>query len=116
MNNFNNKNDNNLNNKNNKIIFGNIYQNEKKISKGFNGTLYKVLDKRDKKFYALKIIEYGDDFNNEIEVMKKIKSKYVIELKDNFYDKIEGYCIVMELCDGDLRMILKKHEPKGLDK
>ena len=36
--------------------------------------------------------------------MKNIKSKYIIELKDNFYDeKNNGYCIVMELCDGDLR-------------
>ena len=77
-----------MNNDNKNIIIGNIYQKEKIISKGLNGTIYKVLDKRDKKFYALKIIEYGDDFNNEIEVMKKIKSKYVIELKDNFYDKI----------------------------
>ena len=47
--------------------------------------------------------------------MKKIKSKYIIKLKDNFHDKIyEGYCIVMELCDGDLRMILNKYKPKGL--
>ena len=47
--------------------------------------------------------------------MKKIKSKYVIELKDNFYDEInEGYCIVMELCDEDLRKILKRNKPKGL--
>jgi hypothetical protein len=29
---------------------------------------------------------------------KKIKSKYIIELKDSFYDKKnEGFCIVMEL-------------------
>ena len=58
MNNLNNKNDNGLNNENYKIIFGNIYQKEKKINKGLNGTIYKVLDKRDKKLYALKIIDY----------------------------------------------------------
>ena len=47
--------------------------------------------------------------------MKNIKSKYVIQLKDSFYDeKNEGYCIVMELCDGDLRMILNKYKPNGL--
>ena len=53
MNNLNKKNDNESNNKNFKIIFGNIYQKEKKINKGLNGTIYKVLDKRDNKFYAL---------------------------------------------------------------
>ena len=47
--------------------------------------------------------------------MKNIKSEYIIKLKDNFYDeKNEGYCIVMELCDGDLRQILNKYKPKGL--
>ena len=39
----------------------------------------------------------------------------MIKIKDNFYDKAnEGYCIVMELCDGDLRKILNKYKPKGL--
>ena len=47
--------------------------------------------------------------------MKNLKSEYIIKLKENFYDKKnEGYCIVMELCDGDLRQILKKYKPKGL--
>ena len=47
--------------------------------------------------------------------MNDIKNKYIIELKDNFYDdKNKGYCIVMELCDGDLNEILKKHKTKGL--
>ena len=31
------------------------------------------------------------DFEKEIEVMKNIKNKYIIELKDNFYDKIEQF-------------------------
>ena len=44
-----------------------------------------------------------------------MKNKYIIELKDYFYDeKNKGYCIVMELCDGDLRDILNKYKPKGL--
>ncbi len=46
--------------------------------------------------------------------MKNIKNKYIIELKDNFYEKNEGYYIVMELCDGNLRDILKKYKPRGL--
>ena len=47
--------------------------------------------------------------------MKTIKSKYIVKLIDNFYDETyEGYCIVMELCDGNLRNILNKYKPKGL--
>ena len=43
-----------------------------------------------------------------------MKNKYIIELKEYFYDENnEGYCIVMELCDGDLRQILNKYKPKG---
>ena len=34
----------------------------------------------------------------KIEIMKNVKNKYIIKLKDNFYDKLnEGYCIVMEI-------------------
>lgn len=48
------------------------------------------------------------DYEKEIEIMKNIKNKYIIELKDYFCDEAnEGYCIVMELCDGNLRQILK---------
>ena len=47
--------------------------------------------------------------------MKNLKSKYVVKLKDYFYDKLHNdYCIVMELYDGNLRKILKKYKPNGL--
>ena len=47
--------------------------------------------------------------------MQNIKNKYIIEIEDYFYDEInEGYCIVMELCDGNLRDILKLYKPNGL--
>ena len=53
--------------------------------------------------------DLSKEYEKEVEVMKKIKSEYIIKLKDNFFDeKNEGYCIVMELCDGDLRQILNK--------
>ena len=88
------------------------------INYGTFGMLFNVTEKNnDKNHYALKMMrkEFSEEYENEIEVMKKIKSKYVIELKDNFYDeKNKGYCIVMELCDGDLRMVLNKYKPKGL--
>jgi len=54
------------------------------------------------------------EYEKEILLMKNIKNKYIIELIDYFYEENEGYCIVMELCDGNLRDILNKYKPKGL--
>ena len=107
------------------MIFDNGYNKYKKIEtigKGGYGTIYKVLDNKTNNFYALKFItivkndeEKKKDYEKEIEIMKNIKNKYIIELKDYFCDEAnEGYCIVMELCDGNLRQILKKYHPKGL--
>ena len=78
-------------NKNNKYELKNI------IAKGGFSMIYKVLDKNNK-IFALKFFSFAqnvklkEQFENEIEVMKNIKNKYIIELKDNFYDEInEGY-------------------------
>ena len=96
--------------------FMNKYQQKELIKNGGFGIIFKVIDLNNNKFYALKFIK--NDINackTEINIMKNIKSKYIVELKDNFYDKkVNGYCIVMELCDGDLRQILNKYKPKGL--
>ena len=107
------------------MIFNKRYEQKCRLGKGVFGEVYKVLDKKDgKSYYALKFIarvqnENVDDLNknceNEIKIMKNIKSEYIVKLIDNFYDEIyDGYCIVMELCDSDLNEILNKYKPKGL--
>ena len=94
------------------------YQQINVINSGAFGMLFEVSEiNNSKEHFALKMMakESYDEYEKEIEVMKKINSKYVIVLKDNFYDeKNNCYCIVMELCDGDLRDILNKYKPKGL--
>ncbi len=86
--------------------------------KGASGTLFLVKEISNKNNkYALKLIpnELSSFYYKEIEVLKnkRIKSKYIIELKDSFYDKKnEGFCIVMELCDGDLKQILNEYKLK----
>ena len=106
------------------IIFNNKYKGKDIIGKGGFGIIYKVLEIETKKFYALKLItivenneikKFKEEYEKEIEVMKTMKNKYIIELKDYFLDKKnKGYCIVMELCDGNLRQILNKYKSKGL--
>ncbi len=106
------------------MIFNHKYEPKKEIGKGAYGTIYKVVDNVNNKFYALKFIsnqenieinKFKEDYEKEANIMKNIKNKYIIKLIDNFYDEInEGYCIVMELCDEDLKKILKRYKPNGL--
>ena len=101
--------------------FNNKYKKIEIIGKGGFGTIYKVKDIKTNNFYALKLItivkndkEKKKEYEKEILIMKNIKNKYIIELIDYFYEENEGYCIVMELCDGNLRDILNKFKPNGL--
>ena len=101
------------------MLFNNKYECKNIIGKGGLSIVYKVLNITNKEFYALKFFYHDEDskelYEKEIDVLKNIKNKNIIELKDYFYDGInKGYCIVMELCDGNLRDILKKYQPKGL--
>ena len=101
-----------------------IYEKKDRLGNGGCGEVYKVLNRNDNKFYALKGIPKKPNENvnnfikvciNEINIMKNIKSKYIVKLIENFYVKdYEGYCIVMELCDCDLRQFLNEYYPKGL--
>ena len=104
------------------MIFKEKYEIQSRIGRGAFGDVFKVLNKKDNKLYALKCIakEPEEEKNNfinhckkEIDIMKNIKSKYVIKCEENFYEeKYENYYIVMELCDSDLRKLLKEYKPK----
>ena len=99
-------------------MFYDKYQMINILNCGAFGTIFKVKEKlNNNNYYALKLMnkKFKSEYEKEIEVMKSIKSDYVIELKDNFYDETnEGYCIVMDLCEEDLRHILDTNKPKGL--
>ena len=108
------------------MIFVNKYKQEELLGGGTFGIIFKVSEIATNNYYALKFITISqktdeekkkieEDCKNEYSVMKNIKNKYIIELKDYFFDNInKGYYIVMELCDEDLRKILNKYKPKGL--
>ena len=105
-----------------KATFEEMYEKKGRLGRGGFGDVFKVLNKKDNKFYALKCIakepeeeknNFINDCKKEIEIMKKIKSKYIVKLNENFYDENnESYCIIMELCDSDLRKLLNEYKPK----
>ena len=105
------------------LTFNNKYKEVDIIGRGGFGIIYKVLEIKTKKFYALKFItivnndeikNFKEQYEKEIEVMKTIKNKYIIELIDYFIVNKKGYCIVMKLCDCNLKNILDKYKPNGL--
>jgi calcium-dependent protein kinase len=102
------------------MIFKNKYEKKELIGKGGFGIIYKVLDKETNIFYALKFITIVEkkeikEKEKEILIMKNLQNDFIIKLKDYFYDETySGYCIVMELCDGNLKHFLNKYKPKGL--
>ena len=104
--------------------FKDEYKMQGRLGIGGFGDVFKVLNKKNNQLYALKGIpkdpeENVNDFKKqcekEIEIMKNIKSKYIVKYEDNYYDEnYECYYIVMELCDSDLRKLLNKDKQKGL--
>ena len=71
--------------------FKNKYQQKALIKTDGFGIIFKVIDLNNNKFYALKFISIKNDINEcemKINTIKNIKSKYIVELIDNFYDEI----------------------------
>ena len=88
----------------------------KKVGGGSFGLVYKVLDKNDNKFYAIKRVELNDqnkdnikEVEKEAKILKEIKSDNVVKYIDYFYEEDDSFNIVMEFCEySDLRSYIKK--------
>lgn len=89
-----------------------------KIGKGSSGYVYKALNKKDKKTYAIKqsLSQENDDLiKNEIEIYKKFKNECpnIVYFYDYFQANNESgktcLCIQIEYCQyGSIREIIKK--------
>ena len=88
----------------------------KEVGNGGFGSVYKVKDSNDNKFYAIKRVKLNDEnkdiikeVENEAKILKEIKSDNVVKYIDCFYEKDDYFNIVMEFCEySDLRSYIKK--------
>jgi len=103
---------------NNKDEFLDISNFEKieKIGTGGYGKVYKVLSKKDNCYYAMKkisIIDKADETaQNEIKILSKIDSEYIVKYYGSFIHDKKLY-IIMELCDNfDLRKLIDHYKEK----
>ena len=90
---------------------------KKKLGEGSNGIVYRVVNKKDNKKYALKIINNHKDLKINIDILKEIKNENIIKyydyffLKENTFDEIQRLYIIMEYCKyKDLRQYIEKHK------
>ena len=93
------------------------YKIEGNLGEGGYGNVYKVLNKEDNKYYALKeISQYDEDAINEIKILSNINHDNIIKYYESFTytDKTfnkEKLCIIMEYCEyGDLRKFINNHK------
>ena len=100
---------------NNKDEFLNFSNFEKigKIGEGGYGKVYKVLSKKDNKYYAMKKISDIDKaVQNEIKILSTIDSEYIVKYYGSFTHNKKLY-IIMELCDNfDLRKLIDQYKEK----
>ena len=91
--------------KNTIIIKNKEYEIIKELGKGGNGRVIKVLNKFDKKYYAIKEIEIREDMKDKIkdiqkeaDILSEFNCKNIVKYYDSYKDKNKFY-ILMEYCD-----------------
>ena len=94
---------------------GNIkdYKIIEKIGQGGFGCVFKVMNKKDEKIYALKQIyldkgkkEELEQLKNEANILSTIENEYIVKYYDSFVEE-KTFNIIMEYCEGlDLRKLI----------
>ena len=96
-------------------ILHNKYEIISYLGSGAYSTVYKVFNKENSEYYAIKITKSNkDDSNvaeNELNILKKLKSNFVISIIDNFKYKSKNgkhICIVLNLLGQDLHSLKRQ--------
>ena len=88
----------------------NFYQPEKEKKEedeGMYGKVYKAINKKENKYYAIKRLNFKDigekekkQINNEVSLIRQLKHPNVISYKESFNDKDNNFNIVTIFCEG----------------
>ena len=96
------------------------YEIKKELGKGGFGSVYKVINKNDKKIYAIKRVSIKglkqkdlDFIKNEANILSSIENENIVKYYESFYED-DFFNIVMDYCEyGDLRKIINEIKSKG---
>ena len=101
-----------------KKILHDKYEIIEQIGKGGFGEVFKVLNKQDNNFYALKIINIEKDkdkdknleiIQNEVDILKMFNNEYIVKYYESFIDG-NYFCIIMEYFSSDLSKFINKYK------
>lgn len=99
---------------------GNYLVDRMEIGKGSFSTIYKGVNKMDKKTYALKQISFNETtkvkmksyIEKEINIMKKIRHVNIVMLHDTVIDTVNGYIyLILEYCERGDFYKFQNHKP-----
>ena len=96
---------------------------DKVISSGGFGRIYKIRDKKVKTEYILKeLVKINDkslkktekdDYKNELNFLKFVKGKNILNIID-YYENDNYYYFILEKMDGDLEKLIKEKYENGM--
>ena len=77
------------------------------IGQGMYGQVFKAINKKENKYYAIKRLNFKDinekekkQINNEVSLIKNLNHPNVISYKDSFNDQDNYFNIVTKFCEG----------------
>ena len=77
------------------------------IGQGMYGKVYKALNKKENKYYAIKILNFKDisekerhNIETEVNLLKELKHPNIVLYKDSFIDKNNNLNIITTFCEG----------------
>ena len=99
------------------------YKNIEIIGQGMYGKVYKSLNIKENKYYAIKSLNFKDisekerqNIEREVNLLKELKHQNIVLYKDSFIDKDNYFNIVITFCEGgDLYKKLFKESNKHFD-
>ena len=97
------------------------YEFKENIGQGMYGQVYKVLNKSENKFYAVKRLNFKDipekekkNINKEVSILQKLNHPNIISYKESFIDEDNYYNIVTTFCEGgDIYKKIQQHKEKS---